>query len=457
MPGDEPSGVVVGDEIPQRAAKLFDGVEGVHPKEVLLQGADEAFRDAVALRLADEGRRALDAEEPDLALEVARHVVRAVVVAQGEPLGDAAADRAEVAQAALTDRLERLEAVAGRGGVAADALAGAVVDRDEDARLSLGQGDGLGHVGAPHHVHRGGGDGAVMRAPLRTADPVRREQPMLAHQAANAPGGGADAGVAQAGPDLAVALAVQARGEDLPADVPDQFGIGAGADRASARRTGRRRGTVRRAMAVERGAGHAPDAGDPSEAIASAHGRGEGLAHRLDLRRPKGRAVSRAAIFRSSSSLAMVTSPSLALRRSSSSSRPSRSRSFIAASAATRARSRHALRRAAVTFSSRATVSRGSPRSRRVTAASLRRAEKRRSGPAPPERAPAPAFSARADAPSGLLLRISSMRLTSGCGGIYRSRLSHQTVPHPTPAAAAAYGGGGGTRCHSQSVDSMRG
>src|SRR5215213_2944240 len=241
MPGDEPSGVVVGDEIPQRAAKLFDGVEGVHPKEVLLQGADEAFRDAVALRLADEGRRALDAEEPYLALEVARHGVRAVVVAQGEPLGDAAADRAEVAQDALTDRLERLEAVAGRGGVAADALAGAVVDRDEDARLSLGQGDGLGHVGAPHHVHRGGGDGAVMRAPLRTADPVRREQPMLAHQAANAPGGGADAGVAQAGPDLAVALAVQARGEDLPADVPDQFGIGAGADRASARRTGRRR------------------------------------------------------------------------------------------------------------------------------------------------------------------------------------------------------------------------
>ena len=43
-----------------------------------------------------------------------------------------------------------------------------------------------------------------------------------------------------------------------------------------------------------------------------ARGRGEGLAHRLDLRRPKGRPPSRAAIFRSSSSLAMVISPSLA-------------------------------------------------------------------------------------------------------------------------------------------------
>ena len=41
----------------------------------------------------------------------------------------------------------------------------------------------------------------------------------------------------------------------------------------------------------------------------------------------KGRPPSRAAIFLSNSSLAMVTSPSLAFRRSSSSSRPSRSRS----------------------------------------------------------------------------------------------------------------------------------
>src|SRR3712207_5813256 len=113
-------------------------------------------------------------------------------------------DRTEVAQDALPDRLERLEAVAGARGMAADALAGAVVHRDEDPGPALGQGDGLGHVGAPHEVHRRGGDGAVVRAPLRAADPVWREQPVLAHQAADAPGGGADAGMAQAGPELAV-------------------------------------------------------------------------------------------------------------------------------------------------------------------------------------------------------------------------------------------------------------
>ena len=52
VPGDEPGGIVVGDEVPQRAPQLLDGVEGVYPQEVLFEGADEAFRDAVALRLA---------------------------------------------------------------------------------------------------------------------------------------------------------------------------------------------------------------------------------------------------------------------------------------------------------------------------------------------------------------------------------------------------------------------
>src|SRR3712207_9025049 len=53
----------------QPAVQVLDGVEAVHPQEVLIQGADEAFGDAVALRLADEGGRALDAEEADLVLD----------------------------------------------------------------------------------------------------------------------------------------------------------------------------------------------------------------------------------------------------------------------------------------------------------------------------------------------------------------------------------------------------
>src|SRR5919112_5633323 len=214
VPGDEPGGVVVGDEVPQPAPQVFDGVEGVHPQEVLLQGADEAFGDAVALRLADEGGRALEAEESDLVLEVAGQVVGAMVVAQGEALGRVLLDAAEVAQDALAHWLERLEAVAGAGGMAADALAGAMVDGNEHPGPAFSEGDSLGHVGAPHEIHGGGGDDAVMRALLRTADPVRREQAVLAHQPPDPPGRGADPDMAQAGPDLAVALAVPARGED---------------------------------------------------------------------------------------------------------------------------------------------------------------------------------------------------------------------------------------------------
>jgi hypothetical protein len=49
-----------------------------------------------------------------------------------------------------------------------------------------------------------------MGALLRTADPVRREQAVLAHEAPDPAGRGADPGMAQPGPDLAVPLAMQA-------------------------------------------------------------------------------------------------------------------------------------------------------------------------------------------------------------------------------------------------------
>jgi hypothetical protein len=73
---------------------------------------------------------------------------------------------------------------------------------------------------------------------VRTADAMWREQAVLAHQAPDPPGRGMDTGMAQPGPDLAVALTMQARAEDLGADVLDQFGIGAGPDRTAPHRDG---------------------------------------------------------------------------------------------------------------------------------------------------------------------------------------------------------------------------
>src|SRR3954447_8818625 len=134
----------------------------------------------------------------------------------------------------------------------------------------------------PNRIYGGGGDGAIVRALLRTADPVWREQAVLAHEAADPPGRGADPGMAQPGPDLAVAFAVQARAEDMGADMLEQRGVGAGPHRTAAGRAGRRRGTGRRATAVDRGTGEVPNAGDPSQTIAPTRDRRDGPAHRPD-------------------------------------------------------------------------------------------------------------------------------------------------------------------------------
>ncbi len=56
MAGDQPVGIVPGGEVEQCEPQLLDGLEVADPEQVLLQPADEALGDAVALRLAGEGR-----------------------------------------------------------------------------------------------------------------------------------------------------------------------------------------------------------------------------------------------------------------------------------------------------------------------------------------------------------------------------------------------------------------
>ena len=60
---DQP-GVVVGfPECEQRLPQFLDGLEGPHPEQVLLQGADEPLGAAIAFRCPHEGGRTVDAEE----------------------------------------------------------------------------------------------------------------------------------------------------------------------------------------------------------------------------------------------------------------------------------------------------------------------------------------------------------------------------------------------------------
>ena len=106
-------------------------------KRFSLSVQDEALGDAVALGLAHGGRRGLDAEEGDLALEVVGHIVRSVVVPEHEAGGHVLADGAEVPARALADRFQGLEAVGALVGVDADAFAVAVIDGDEDVGHAL--------------------------------------------------------------------------------------------------------------------------------------------------------------------------------------------------------------------------------------------------------------------------------------------------------------------------------
>ena len=78
--GDEPGFIVVPGELDERGSQLFDGVEGSHPQQVLLEGSDEALCDAVALGLSHEGWRSFDPQALDLVLEIAGHIVGAMIV-----------------------------------------------------------------------------------------------------------------------------------------------------------------------------------------------------------------------------------------------------------------------------------------------------------------------------------------------------------------------------------------
>ena len=104
-----------------------------------------------------------------------------------------------------------------------------------------------------------------------------------------------------------------------------------------------------------------------------------GLTHRLDLLCAKGSCSSRRRPFSYSSSFSMVSSPILAFSRWIRSSRGSCSPGWVlrAAVPAAKNSSRHRLRVAAVTPSCRLSVSRSSPRSRRMTAWVFRWAENR--------------------------------------------------------------------------------
>ena len=119
---EDPGAVVEVAELLKGEPEFLDVAERPDPEELFLEGAPEPLDDAVAFGLPHE-RRARDcAQEPELVLVVPAQELAAMVVADREALGDALLVAAEVFLDPLTDRLERLEAIAVERGVDADAL-----------------------------------------------------------------------------------------------------------------------------------------------------------------------------------------------------------------------------------------------------------------------------------------------------------------------------------------------
>ena len=196
-------------------------------------------------------------------------------------------------------------------------------------------------------------------------------------------------------PQLAVPFAMErAVLQELP-DRPHQLLIRHRTERPGPPALDRLR---RVAMAVDGRSRHAPDPCHPLQAVDLVRRGRDPPAHRLDLLGAKGRLVSSRSIFASSSSLAIVRSPTFALRRPISASRASAGRVFNDTSPAARKAPLQPLRSAAVTPRWRDSNSRSSPRNSLSTASCLRRADirRRRSGVDPPP----PASWARSDGPT---------------------------------------------------------
>ena len=210
-------------------------------------------------------------------------------------------------------------------------------------------------------------------------------------------------------------------GEHVP-DRRDQRGVGHRPLRPRPAPWRRRRGRHATA-AVEAGPTDAPHPADPGDTVAAARGDRDDGAHRFDLRAAKGAPPPPASIR--SILRGEVPCPWSARPPWSAGdrwSRPDRpvARDFRLAAPASRNASRQPLKSAAVTASSRATISSGSPRRTRSTASPLRLAVMRRSRPgaatAPISEVSAPAAPPRSlspisTPPSALICRLGCLVL----------------------------------------------
>src|SRR5262245_4749878 len=129
-PLDEPLGVVPRDELADDLVRLGQTLEAMEIEALLLQRAHEALDAAVALRLADVGRRDRHPQPLHLVDPRIGDVLRTPVASDPEPARNILREPAEHVAHALPQRLQRGPATDLRG-VPPDELVDAVIDRAE--------------------------------------------------------------------------------------------------------------------------------------------------------------------------------------------------------------------------------------------------------------------------------------------------------------------------------------
>src|SRR5581483_11586473 len=362
-PFDEPLGIVAGDELADDPLRLGERLEPMEIEALFLQRPHEAFRHAVALRLADVGWRDRDAQPLHLVDPGVGDVLRAPIAAQAEPARDVFAEAPTGLAYALPNRFERRPPIAELHHVPADEVVAVVINGPEEPAPAVLLGVEASGVSPPHLVGARRDDRArVGRIPIGRPEPARRQELLLAHKAQDALAAGGHAAVSQPRPYLPVAFAVERRLAQDAADRRDQVGV---ADRGlRPALTPHRRGPQGRGRRVDARARHTPHLADHPARIGPARTRTARRPHRRDL-------------FHSSAS------PLFSMRCSASSSRIINSPIFARARVSSRSSGSARVLRPRVPVSrntrfqlssswagiwlSRETPSRGSPRSSRST------------------------------------------------------------------------------------------
>ena len=214
--------VVEVDEGGDGGAELGEVLGGAAGADLLLEGAAEAFDDAVGLGFAEQGEAGDKAAAAGVGLEAVGEILGAGVVAQLDAAGGVR-DAVEGVGEGLGEGFPGGAAVAGFADVPAQAFAVPGFDEVEEPDPAVLDGPDFGAVGGPAQIGRGSGDAAVVGLGRDEGGAVRGKEASGAQEAQDAVASDLVAGdEMEVCVDLAMAFAGEGRGGEIGAEEGQQ-------------------------------------------------------------------------------------------------------------------------------------------------------------------------------------------------------------------------------------------